>query len=595
MNFFRCFCYGLCFIISTTLHADTAYLDRFMSYMAWNNQLPTTPSPAFLTFVDGTLPLSQKLREKWLYELARDAHWATYSEHYQTSADTSLQCYQLFALYQQGHSLAAIEASKKQWLTGDSLPPACDKLFTLLFNEHMFDDTMIIARVKLALENRNYTLASYLLRKTKNQPNREALTLDNIQQHPSQISQLKPGHLSGDFYLYGLKRLIPHKMDQAVQLWQNAQQKALLNEKQQQSFLTQVAIYKAMRDKPDALRWFDKIKHEFHSEALLEWRIRFALKHRQWASVESLIKRSMYQDTPCWQYWLARAEEAQGQRDKARARYQKLAVNRQYYGFLSSLRLHQPFQFEHEARPLGQETLRIYKPILEKIKSLYESNQSAVASKLINDFSSELPKEEKSAFVHWVEDDLSWVGKSVYLSNHADLTNQLELRFPLAYRREVHEQAGRYQIPEALIYAIIRQESAFRDDVVSFAGAHGLMQLMPTTALWISKIHHIPYNDRKQLFGSPKNIQLGTAYLKQLANRFHHHPLLMVAAYNAGPRQVNAWLKAHPLQQADLWIELIPFYETRNYLKSVISFNLVYQHRLKQKPTMDAFMKPYVY
>ena len=585
---------GLGLLITVQVNAEAPpYLQRFMAYMTWNKTLPTIPTPAFIGFVDGTTPLAQKLREKWLYELAQRSDWATYTQHYQPSADPSLQCYAQFALYQQGNRMNAIEASKKQWLTGDSLPPACDKLFTLLFKDNVFDDALIFQRVKLALEQRNYPLASYLLKKIKHPSNNNAQILDNIHQNPARVTQLKPGPLSGDFYLYGLKRLLTKNVDYAIRLWQQAQNRSLLTQQQQQAFLTQVAIYKAMRGKSDAPTWFAKIKQEFSTEALIDWQIRFALKNRQWARVESLISHTPNPRNPCWEYWLARAYEAQGQHEKAVLGYQTLAKNRHYYGFLASVRLNKPFQFEHENATTGIQGLRLYQPVTDQIKALYFSKQNMLASKLANDFASELPKEEKSAFVHWVEHDLHWVGKSVYLSSHEDLSNQLSLRFPLAYRNVVTQQAARYHLQEALIYAIIRQESAFRDDVVSFAGAHGLMQLMPATALWISKVHHIPYTNKKQLFLTPNNIGLGAAYLRQLANHFDNHPLLMVAAYNAGPRQVNTWLNAQPLQEADIWIETIPYYETRNYLKNVIAFYAVYQHRLQQKPNLDVFMRPY--
>lgn len=107
------------------------------------------------------------------------------------------------------------------------------------------------------------------------------------------------------------------------------------------------------------------------------------------------------------------------------------------------------------------------------------------------------------------------------------------------------------------------------------------------------KIHRIAYSNRVQLFLTPKNITLGVAYLRQLANHLDNHPLLMVAAYNAGPRQVNTWLNVQPLQQADIWIECIPYYETRNYVKNVMAFYAVYQYRLNQKPDLSAFMRPY--
>jgi soluble lytic murein transglycosylase len=180
----------------------------------------------------------------------------------------------------------------------------------------------------------------------------------------------------------------------------------------------------------------------------------------------------------------------------------------------------------------------------------------------------------------------------VYLSNNETLNNQLSLRFPLAYKNTIEIYAKKYLIAPEFVYAIIRQESGFREDVVSSAGARGLMQVMPNTASVVSKIDRIPYNDQKQLFLSQKNINIGVAYLQQLTKRFSNHPVLVAAAYNAGPKQVVYWLKNHPPKEIDLWIETLPWQETRNYLKNVMAFYVVYQYRLNQRPNLNNFLAP---
>ncbi len=144
--------------------------------------------------------------------------------------------------------------------------------------------------------------------------------------------------------------------------------------------------------------------------------------------------------------------------------------------------------------------LKPYQPITDNIKYLYQTKQDGQASRLLNDFISELPKEDKSALIYWVATDLQWHGKSVYLSNSDELNNQLVLRFPLAYQPTINQYAKNYQIPSEFIYAIIRQESAFRRDVISPVGARGLMQVMPATAKVVAKREKIAYGDKEQLF-----------------------------------------------------------------------------------------------
>ena len=171
------------------------------------------------------------------------------------------------------------------------------------------------------------------------------------------------------------------------------------------------------------------------------------------------------------------------------------------------------------------------------------------------DFSSELPHHEKAALTHWIMHSLKWYNKAIALSNDEALKNHLSLRFPLVYHDIITQMAATHRLPSAFVYAIIRQESAFQTQGLSAVGARGLMQLMPSTASMVAKLQHLPYRQR-DLSQSPRlNIALGTAYLRLLAPRFQQHPILMAAAYNAGPTQVRRWLNEKSAQDIDVWIE----------------------------------------
>ncbi len=385
--------------------------------------------------------------------------------------------------------------------------------------------------------------------------------------------------------------MVNKDLSQAMPFWQLARNLHFLSHAQQQKFMAYAALYEAVRDHQDTLEWFSKVNPTFYNDTLIEWQIRFSLKDKQWQRVEYLINQIQGKETPCWQYWLARSLEGQGKKEKATAIYQILTKTRNYYGFLASHRLKTAPNFENERTVTNKQILKPYQSITDKIHALYVTKQTMQASRLLNDFMSELPKDDKSALLYWLSNDLQWHGKTVFLSSNAQLNNQLFLRFPLAYEKSVKTYAKNYQIPKELIYAIIRQESGFRDDIVSPAGAHGLMQIMPATAKSISKNKKITYADKKELFSSQKNIQIGTAYLQQLNNRFHQHPILVAAAYNAGPKQANYWMKNHPPEEIDIWIETLPWKETRNYLKNIIAFYAVYQYRMQHKSDLSPFMK----
>lgn len=585
----------LCGLIGSQLcHALSGqeYMDRFNTYLSYSQNIPATPDATFLEFISGDGALSAKLRDKWLYELAKNKDWADFNQYYRPSQDINLVCYDQIAKYNLGMQDEALKESIPLWLSGSSRPPSCDSLFNLLFKANKLDPNLIIKRFDLALDQHNIELARYLLKQYNISSGAEIQALNAVIQNPANVSKLNPGGLNSSIYLYGLKHMVSINMDKALKLWQQSKTQKMLNQEQQQAFLAHVALYKAMRNHEDTLQWFAKVKPQYYNDTLLDWQIRFALKHKNWAQVTALINDSKNKDEPGWQYWLARSLEEQGKIAEARAIYEPLAKSRQYYGFLASLRLDKTPSFSNEVPTTNLAVLKPYQPFIAQIQTLYATKQNLQASRLLNDFISELPKDEASALVYWIDSKLQWHGKSVYLSNNETLNNQLSLRFPLAYKDSISLYSKKYTVEPEFIYAIIRQESGFRDDATSSAGARGLMQVMPYTARVVSKADKIPYNDQKQLYLPQKNINIGVAYLKQLAKRFGNHPILIAAAYNAGPKQVVYWLKTHPPKEIDVWIETLPWQETRNYLKNIMAFYIVYQYRLGQKSNLNHFLEP---
>jgi soluble lytic murein transglycosylase len=224
---------------------------------------------------------------------------------------------------------------------------------------------------------------------------------------------------------------------------------------------------------------------------------------------------------------------------------------------------------------------------MSEIARLYQSKTLGRAAQMLNDFILELPIQEKCALVNWVMNYLNWPTQAIALSNKPELINQVTLRFPTKYADFVKHRAHQLHLDPAFVYAIIRQESAFHPQIVSPVGARGLMQMMPNTAKIISKSYHIPYRVDAELFTPYKNIEIGTQYLAHLHKIFGHHPLLVAAAYNAGPRAVNKWLRDSSTDNIIAWIDTLPWRETRNYIKNIIAFQVIYQHRLGYKTSMD--------
>ena len=177
---------------------------------------------------------------------------------------------------------------------------------------------------------------------------------------------------------------------------------------------------------------------------------------------------------------------------------------------------------------------------------------------------------------------LGWHDQAIFTLARTDYWDDLELRFPLAYRDLVADQAWQTGLPEDWIYGVIRQESVFNPTVASQAGALGLMQLMPGTAQELAVAAGDPAPGRGAILEPERNISLGSTYLARMRDRFGH-PALATAAYNAGPHRVARWLP-EACTEADLWIVAIPFAETRGYVERVLAYRIIYRARLGLEP-----------
>jgi soluble lytic murein transglycosylase len=173
-----------------------------------------------------------------------------------------------------------------------------------------------------------------------------------------------------------------------------------------------------------------------------------------------------------------------------------------------------------------------------------------------------------------------WPTIAIFTSAKAHEWNDMALRFPLIYANQIDLHAAKHQIDPALIFGLLRQESAFDETADSSAGAKGLMQVMPKTAKEIATELKQVWQRDSSLFNPKLNIQYGSFYYKKLLEEFDQHPLLATAAYNAGPKKVKRWLPNNQALPGDIWIELIPYKETREYVSSVMQYALIYQQRL---------------
>jgi soluble lytic murein transglycosylase len=192
--------------------------------------------------------------------------------------------------------------------------------------------------------------------------------------------------------------------------------------------------------------------------------------------------------------------------------------------------------------------------------------------------------DEELARAAKLADAWGWHGRAIMTVARTPHLDDLEMRFPLAYHDRLLKQASANRIDPAWMYAIVRQESAFMADARSPAGALGLMQIMPSTGRRIGRSLSKPLGNRLQLLDADVSLEFGSTYLRTLLDQLDENPILAAAAYNAGPHRVERWRPAERNMSADLWIENVPFRETREYLRRVIAYTTIYEQRLGRAP-----------
>ena len=176
--------------------------------------------------------------------------------------------------------------------------------------------------------------------------------------------------------------------------------------------------------------------------------------------------------------------------------------------------------------------------------------------------------------------DIGWIDLSIMAANAADLHDDLSLRFPSPFTPTFVKESRARAVPISFLYGVARQESAFAPAARSSAGALGLMQLMPATAAATARNAGEPIPLTAALFDPVVNVHIASRHLAELLERYDGNRILVAAAYNAGPHRVDRWLRDRPARPADIWIETIPFAETRDYVKNVMAFAYIYGQRL---------------
>ena len=547
---------------------------------------------AFLDEYQGT-PLDWPLRKKWLFYLAKRKKASLFLEFYQHNNDAELNCHYL--RYQLDKGMPKEEIFKKVtnlWLVGKSQPKVCDPLFKAWTIAGYRTEERVWQRLAKAADGGKHTLIPYLTGLLPKEQQPLGRLWHKVRRDPAYITKLSRFKTRGEqetqILAYGLKRLIWRAPKRALATFDKAKSLFPFTEKQLAQISQKFALALASKDHPGASEWLKKVPVSAMTTNIIQWRIANALRENDWQIVKQELESlpDNQQQKLQWQYWYGKSLIENGDPMRGEAMLTEVANKRHYYGFLAASYLKLPLNFQDKPIEVSEaEKLAILNNnAAKRAFEFFYLKRYHQARKEWNYWLTQLDKREKLVAAK-LANEAGWYDRAIFALSKVGYLDDVNLRFPLAFNDEIHRFAKKHKINPAWAFAITRRESSFMQDANSSAGAKGLMQVMPNTAKVLTKKKNVTH---KYLFNSTNNINLGTKYLRKLLDRYDANPILATASYNAGPYRVSGWLKQIDTMPADMWIETIPFKETRDYVKSVMAYQQIYQAKVGQTDSLFA-------
>ncbi|WP_421242189.1 transglycosylase SLT domain-containing protein [Aeromonas enteropelogenes] len=537
----------------------------------------------------GDTPQSNRLERTYLTYLAQSQQWSQFLRFYPAKpTSTDLLCMHYQALYYTGKTREALQGAGKMWMSGQSRPDACDPLFTLWQGAGLRTQDKIWQRMTMAFEAENPNLIRHLGASLGTGLQGYGNQMVTLFEQPAKA--MNPTYFSNNPYSRKLLSL-------GLTRYANQQPEAVLRQLdlfRSRFGLSQAEIKPVERaiarrlllDRSRSERqWLDNTVRLLADPDITELRARLAIWEEDWRGLSGWVKMMPMarQKEDRWRYWMARSLEVQGQQKQARDLYLETANLRGFYGFMAAQRTGAPYRMKNQTVPHVPDWRSASRrwPFLLRVQELLAMNEVAAArSEWIHNMDRN-PVAQRIEFGH-IALNRGWHDLAILASIRAEAWDALELRFPKPYKQTFSQVARERAVNMSLLYAISRQESALYPRAQSPVGARGLMQLMPATAKETAGKIGVPYRSEQQLFDPAMNIRLGSAYLKRLLDVYDGNRILAAAAYNAGPGRVKRWREQSADKPMDVWVESIPYRETRNYVQNVLSFDLIYQHKFQQ-------------
>ena len=558
-------------------HPLADYADYYLLRQGIEQQDPAAIQ-AFIQRQAGNY-LGERLRADWLRVLAKREDWQGLLQHHAQlkAPDQEARCLAIQARLQLREA-AALAEGENLWLTLHDVPEGCRPLMALMADRVSTDQ--LWARVRLLVEVNKLAPARQVLATLPpaRQPDPKQLDL-MLDKTAPWLARLSPASLKErtdrELVALAIQRLA--RNDPAFAAEQLQRWAPHLEEQEKAWAWGQIGLQAARRHLPNAGEWYRRSQPALLSDEGREWQVRAALRSRDWSGVRRSIETmpASLQEKPEWTYWLGRAYQAGGRQDQARQLFERIAGQPSFYGNLADEELGRRIGIPPRAQPLTAQELAEARahPGLTRALAFFRLDMRLDAIREWNWSIRDMDDRQLLAAAELAQRHQIY-DRAINTADRTRNQHDYSLRFLAPFDDQVRPAAREQALDEAWVYGLMRQESRFITNARSSVGASGLMQLMPATAKWVAKKIGLKDYDHRRVNDPEINLLLGTSYMRMVMEDLDNHPVLASAAYNAGPGRARKWRAEVPLEGA-IYAETIPFSETRDYVKKVMS-NAVY-------------------
>ena len=568
--------------------------------------LALTPSEDLDNTIDAFLrshagePVTRALRHDWLASLADRQRWDRFLPRSADATDPPLVCERLAGRLATGDTAGLAQDALLRWSTPQKQPDECNVVFAWLRSQGLLTAALAETRTRAALSADSPRLARDFVADVP-EPRSAALLqwiqlLDAPKAAIALLSLNPDMSVEPDALVAGFSRLSFSDFTAASALLPALLKRPDMTPPLRSRLQRAAALGAAYSRALGSVAAFVDLPTDATDTQVQEWRVRAALWVGDFGTALGWINElpPTLATQPRWRYWRARAVAAISGPAAAVPLYTEIAGMRDYYGYLAADRLNQNYNLNSHRSPddADAQVALAAEAGLIRAHALFDCDMADDANAewaaVLGTAKPAIKIQAAHLASRW-----GWYAQTIATLAQAGEWDDVPLRYPRPYAAIVADASKQTQVPGDWIFAIMRQESLFRKDAVSRADARGLMQMQPATATAVARRWHLPPPTRQSLFDPSVAVPLGAVYVRELLDKYKGQLDQALAAYNAGPMSAARWLPGNPVD-ADIWIENIPYAETRGYVQHILEHIVAFAAMRDATPPRLATLLPRV-